>query len=343
MLTRRNAVTTDVVLNLTLRCPLRCSHCCYRSGPKASGVMSTRLMSRTIRSAASLGSVRTVHFSGGEPFLVPDLLISGVRLATRLGLRSAAVTSAYFAGTPGRAKTAIAPVAAAGLRELSVSYDDIHAAFVSPEHVVNAIDCATRFGLDVFVSVTVEPGSRIDAAHVRRLLGLAESDESVRVLEVGLNTTGRAADLADEAGRTARASGTAAYRGPCRSVLCTIQVTADGRVLPCCGVLPHSERMQIGSMHTSKGLLEAVQSARQDPLWRRIAAEGPVTLLAEATAGTDHAIAPNRLDGLCAACDRIFNDSPTIERVRRMASSYIDTPRNTRAMASGFSRRTRET
>ncbi len=317
---------THLVLDLTLGCPLRCSHCCYGAGVGVSGSMSQGDMVRTIREAATFGSVRTVHFSGGDPFLLPDLMIAGIRLATELGMRTAAVTSGYWGKTPKRALATLEPMAAAGLSELSVSYDDMHAAFLPAAHLVNAVRAARELDLMVYVSVTVEPGSRIDGEEVRRLLGPELDEARVRINEVGINTTGRAAELADEAARRARAAADLVYRGSCRMVLRVIEVTQDGRVLPCCGVLPHADRMVIGRADRPQGLADALRNAARDPLWERIASVGPVELLVEATADTDRPLGPQEFDGICTACDRLFNDAELLELVRWKAGGQVPPP-----------------
>jgi len=308
---------TDLVLNVTLRCPLHCSHCCYRSEAKLSDAMCQSHMEQAIRDAASLGSVRTVHFNGGDPFLLPELMLSGIRLAHGFGMRTAAVTSAFFADTPDRATATLAPMAAAGLSEISVSYDDMHAVYITPRHLVNLVDAAEQLRLMVYVSVTIEPGSRIDRKHVAQLLGPGRDEARVRIYEVGINTTGRAADLADAASRTARAASAHAYRGPCNGVLRSIQVAGDGRILPCCGVLPHSDRMVIGHVDAPNGLAEALRRAAADPLWNAIASAGPVDLIVAATAGTDRALSAGEFDGICAACDRLFSDPRLLELARQ--------------------------
>lgn len=285
-----------------------------------SQAMDEQQMTGVIHDAASLGSVRTIHFSGGEPFLLPKQLMSGISLATRLGMRTAVVTSAFFAKSPWRAMKMLEPVVAAGLSEISVSYDDMHAIFVSPGHLINVIECARALSLKAFVSVTVEPGSRIDGAFVRQLLNISPDEPGVRVFEVGINTTGRAADHVDELVLSKRAASALVYHGPCRTVLRTIQVTVDGRVLPCCGVLPHCDTMTIGNAFKPRGLLEAVEAASKSPIWRVIAIKGPVQMVAEAMDGPTAAINKCEFDGICSACDRLFNDPVLLTRVRQRAA-----------------------
>jgi hypothetical protein len=250
-------------------------------------------------------------------------MMSGIRLASRFGLRAAAVTSAFFAKTPQRAMATLEPMALAGLSEISVSYDDMHAAFLSPRHLVNLIDAVQMLDLKAYVSVTIEPGSRIDKTHVRRLLGPDLDETRVHIYEVGINTTGRAADLVDAAGRRDRAAAAHVYHGPCRTVLRSIQVASDGRVLPCCGVLPHSANMVLGRADKPGGLLDALRTAAQDPLWKLIASEGPVELIAEATAGTDSAVSRSEFDGICSACDRLFNEPHLLHLARRRSIERV--------------------
>lgn len=337
----------DLVLNLTQRCPLRCAHCCYRAGGRATGSMSGDLMRRAIRSAAGAGTVRTVHFTGGDPFVLPDLMRSGTALAAELGLRVAAVTSGWFATTPRRAHDVLRPLADAGLSELCVSYDDMHAVFVGSACVQNAMEAAHALGVRGLVSVVVAPDSLVDGSSVRRLLSGLIAEGNVKVYEVALNTTGRASDDTDMDARAARAAADLVYRGPCRGVLRTVQVLHDGRILPCCGTLPPAADMVIGSIDSDDdGLATALRRAASDPLWAWIAEVGPVEMLRTATAAGADPLAPEDFDGVCTACDRLFNEPALLEAVRAAYPGFPGTPdgdaANTAATPWGFSERTRD-
>lgn len=325
----------SLVLNLTLQCPLRCGHCCYRSDMGQHGCLDLAAACRAIDDAARMDSVQQVSFVGGDPFLVTDLMRQALQHARGHGLQGTATTSAFWARSPARARAILQPLVQAGLGELVVSYDDAHAEFVPLRNVENAVAAAREFSLRLYVAVTVDAGARIDAAHLRRLLHIAENDPRETVYEVLVNATGRAADNDAADALDARREDSRVYRGACHSALQNIQVTHTGQVLPCCGVLPHDARMVIGDVSRGDRVDEAVAAAYQDPLWRWIALEGPVQVLVQATAGSEQALAATDFDGICSACARLFGSPELLATARAAAQrKRADLDVHTRVLAA---------
>lgn len=306
----------ELVINLTLRCPLKCSHCCFSSDMFQEGHLSLADVNLAITQAARLEGLEIVHFVGGDPFLHTDIMAGAIRHARDIGLGAGATTSAYWAKTPERALAVLAPLVEAGLTELTVSYDDAHAEFVRLSSIDAAVRAALALGVTLRVAVVADPGARLTAAVLRQRLGLAGRPD-VKVYETGVNSTGRAAEQGS--GTPAeRARQDQAYRGHCKSVLRSITVNRDGNIMPCCGVLPHHDTLHIGNIHAG-GVGEAVSAAYADPLLKWIAFEGPVAILADVTAADPVPLRPEDFDGICTACDRIFGNPEMLARVRERA------------------------
>ena len=56
---------TNLVLNVTLKCPLKCSHCCFSSDMFHGGHLSAADVHRCIQQAAQIPSMEIIHFVGG--------------------------------------------------------------------------------------------------------------------------------------------------------------------------------------------------------------------------------------------------------------------------------------
>ena len=325
----------SLVLNLTLQCPLRCGHCCYRSDMGQHGCLDLAAACRAIDDAARMDSVQQVSFVGGDPFLVPDLMRQALQHARSHGLQGTATTSAFWARSAARARAMLEPLVQAGLGELVVSYDDAHAEFVPLRNVENAVAAAREFSLRLYVAVTLDAGARIDAAYLRQLLHIAENDPRETVYEVLVNATGRAADNDAAQAAAARREDSRVYRGACHSALQNIQVTHTGQILPCCGVLPHDARMVIGDVSRGDRVDAAVAAAYQDPLWNWIALEGPVQVLVQATAGSEQPLAATDFDGICSACSRLFGSPELLAAARAAAQrKRADLGVHTRVLAA---------
>lgn len=308
----RTAITPrELVINVTLRCPLKCAHCCFSSDMFQHGHLAQGDALRAIEQAARVGGIEIVHFVGGDPFLHDDIMREAYALARALGLRGGATTSAYWAKTARHAHKVLAPLAAAGLTELTISYDDSHAEFVRIGAIRNAVDAALALGLTLRVAVTIGPGARLTAIALRDALGLAERPD-VKVYETPINATGRASEAAP---RDAVPAPPDVATGPCFSVLRTFTVTHQGAILPCCGVLPHYDGLRVGTLEG--GVAQAVAAAFADPLLKTLAFEGPAAVLEDLGEPLGCA------SGVCEACDRIFRDPAIVARARRRAQERL--------------------
>jgi MoaA/NifB/PqqE/SkfB family radical SAM enzyme len=315
-------VTPDIlVLNVTLKCPLKCSHCCFSSDMFQGGHLSAEDIHLSIRQAAQLPTMEIVHFVGGDPMLHLELIADAVALASSLGLRTGITTSAFWAKSPAQARETLGRLRAAGLTELTLSYDDAHSAFVPLSFIRNALTAARDCGLLVRIAVVVEAAPRITAASLRIDLDL-QNDHTIKIYETVVNSTGRAEDV-DRETRTKRARHAEVYRGPCDSVLRTVLVDHNGGIRPCCGVLPQYETMKVGNI-LEEGIETAMRDAADDPLYRWIKLEGPVVVLATVTAADPVPMLAEDFDGICTACDRIFSSPEMLSRVRAAAELRRD-------------------
>jgi hypothetical protein len=76
--------------------------------------------------ARRLGTVSSVFYEGGEPFLYYPLLVEGLRLARARGFSTGVVTNCYWATAAEDAELWLGPVCDAGLADLSLSDDEFH-------------------------------------------------------------------------------------------------------------------------------------------------------------------------------------------------------------------------
>ena len=59
---------------LTYTCLFECDHCFLYSGPGAKGTFTLDQINRVLDEAEKIGSVESIFFEGGEPFLYYPLL-----------------------------------------------------------------------------------------------------------------------------------------------------------------------------------------------------------------------------------------------------------------------------
>jgi pyruvate-formate lyase-activating enzyme len=110
---------------LTYQCTFECNHCFVWGSPRQSGTMTLRDIRHFLRQAVDAGTITSVAFEGGEPFLYYATLLDGVRLAHDMGFAVSLVSNAYWATDVEDAVAWLRPFAGL-IKSLSVSSDLYH-------------------------------------------------------------------------------------------------------------------------------------------------------------------------------------------------------------------------
>ena len=116
---------SGVHLLMTYRCNSSCEHCFVWGDPFQDGAMTLDAIGEILRQADSLGSVSSIYFEGGEPFLYYAVMLRGLRMASDRGFSTGVVTNGYWATGDEDAAEWLRPLS--GLAgDLSVSRDLYH-------------------------------------------------------------------------------------------------------------------------------------------------------------------------------------------------------------------------
>ncbi|MCX6696769.1 MAG: radical SAM protein [Methanoregula sp.] len=110
----------------TYMCTLTCEHCFVCSSPNAQGTISPSQVTALLDQTDALGTVDTIYFEGGEPFLFYPVLVDGVKQARDRGYKVGIVTNGYFATSDENARLFLQPLKDLGIADLSVSDDVFH-------------------------------------------------------------------------------------------------------------------------------------------------------------------------------------------------------------------------
>ncbi|XUM21186.1 radical SAM protein [Bradyrhizobium oligotrophicum S58] len=107
----RDRVTkpTELVFNISYRCPLKCSHCCFSSDMTQLDVLPQDLLIAAIDDAAVAHDITRINLVGGDPFLQPELMRVAASRAKSFGLSTSATTSAYWATSEAKAERILTP------------------------------------------------------------------------------------------------------------------------------------------------------------------------------------------------------------------------------------------
>ena len=275
--------TFRVGLLITERCNIECSHCWFESGPERTGRMTLEEAMGYIDQASEIPTVEWISFTGGEPFLLPDMLASLIGYASDRGLRTECVTNCFWADTEEGALELLERLVEAGLDAVNISADDFHQRHIPFERVSNCYRAASRLGLKIVIMCASARSSSLRIDNVIRSLGdrgihnirdgKPRTPVSALAVETGFVPVGRAKNIPEEEWLI----GESPLDGPCGEVLRDIGISPSGDVLPCCSAAGIVEGAMLGNAK-EEGLAGIIEGASDDPLFVTLSTEGPSAL-----------------------------------------------------------------
>ena len=170
-------------LLLTYQCTFECDHCFVWGSPWQNGVMTLDNLRRILHEAQDLGTIESIYFEGGEPFLYYATLLKGVREAASLGYSVGSVSNAYWATSVDDAIEWLRPFAGL-LTDLSVSSDEFHWNEKLSKQAQNARTAADRLHIPIGLISVAQP----EITNAASVVGQLPADES------GVMYRGRAVD-----------------------------------------------------------------------------------------------------------------------------------------------------
>ncbi len=153
---------TGLHLLLTYQCTLECEHCFVWGSPWQTGALALEQLDEILRQAKEAGTVESIYFEGGEPFLYYPILARGVQEAARLNFKVGIVSNAYWATTVADALEWLKPFAGL-VDDLSVSTDAYHWSERSGARAENARAAAEKLGIPLGTLTIAQPEA-VDAA-----------------------------------------------------------------------------------------------------------------------------------------------------------------------------------
>jgi organic radical activating enzyme len=140
---------TGIHFLLTYMCNLKCDHCFVYSGPDAKGTFTLKQIRQVLNEAVKIGTIKSIYFEGGEPFLFYPLMLEGIKIARSKGFKIGVVTNAYYATAEEDVGLWLKPLCKLGISDLSVSDDSFHYEDEKDNPAKRVFATAERLGLPV--------------------------------------------------------------------------------------------------------------------------------------------------------------------------------------------------
>ena len=174
---------TGLHILLTYQCNFECDHCFVWGSPWQTGTFTLQQLEDVLAQAEQVGSVRSIYFEGGEPFLYYPVMLRAVDKAVELGFEVGMVSNGYWATTLEDAQIWLEPLEGK-LVDLSVSSDLFHYDEQLSRQAMNASQAANALGIPVGTISIAHPETEL----VDPAVGQLPTDES------GVMYRGRAAE-----------------------------------------------------------------------------------------------------------------------------------------------------
>ena len=107
------------------------------------GTFTPSQIAAVLDQARRLGTVDSIYFEGGEPFLFYPVLLEGIRLAKSRNFAAGIVTNGYFATSEENARCFLKPIQEIGIADLNISDDIFHYENRQVNAARRASDCRT--------------------------------------------------------------------------------------------------------------------------------------------------------------------------------------------------------
>jgi hypothetical protein len=133
---------------------------------------------RILDQAEELGTVRSIYFEGGEPFLFYAVMLAGVRMAHERGFQTGIVSNSYWATSERDALEWLRPFKGL-ISDLSISSDLFHADEEMSAQALNAQAAAKKLGIPIGVISIAQPADE-EASGVEGQLPVGESQVMCR-------------------------------------------------------------------------------------------------------------------------------------------------------------------
>ncbi|MGB3701995.1 MAG: radical SAM protein [Anaerolineales bacterium] len=139
---------TGLHILLTYQCNFECDHCFVWGSPWQSGTFTSKQLENVITQAKEVGTVSSIYFEGGEPFLYYPVLLKAVNSAFDQGFKVGIVSNGYWANTKEDALLWLDPFVGK-LEDLSVSSDLFHYDETLSRQAKNASLAAEELGIPI--------------------------------------------------------------------------------------------------------------------------------------------------------------------------------------------------
>jgi len=293
----------------TYQCNLACPHCCVPI--EWTDRLPVDVALRFLEDAHKEG-INRIGFTGGEPFVYPEFVITIARRAAALGFRfDKVMTNGVWYEDVARLSSVLSQLRDAGFSgKLGLSVDKFHGVEIDKL----AVFCRTArsvFGRDTILSLSY--ASRAPDQGLELILRLADALDGVlewsdllhRYLlvtpDLTMTTNWNHLAPVERAEKLAGGwDGTWFNEDYCEGPGQALIITPKGEVKPCCGFASDLDQLTIGNIYTDTAQ-QIIKQANEHPYVGRVFSKGLSSVVAEILENDPQAL-PGKSSNQCFVC-----------------------------------------
>jgi pyruvate-formate lyase-activating enzyme len=260
---------SQIGLFLTFRCTIRCRHCMVRSGPHRTEEVDIDIAHGWLEQMAACG-VKSIGFTGGEPFCCWNKLLDLAQAARRLGLTYTVITNGFWATSKQKTRDMLTQLQPT---DISVSTDIFHAEHIPLDNVERILEASQDLCIRCDISLAYDT-KRLEQTRslVKSILTFAPR-EAIRISRIFPSGRGeQVADFGDKADKVRSVIET-----PC--LFATVPyILPRGDVIACVGPIINLPRKHnplfLGSLR-QRSLEEIFDESQNNPILHGLRIWGP--------------------------------------------------------------------
>jgi YydG family peptide modification radical SAM enzyme len=308
----------SVGINFDSKCNMRCAHCCVSSSPDATANLNDELVDHILDDLFRNPEVRQIGLTGGEPFIRRARTVEVMKRITDSGRSVTCVSNGFWGVTRRATERVFAELEAAGLSELTISYDDFHAPYIKPERIKNVLEASRDSSVHVILNMCVSRTKTSNAL----LEALGESILGIQVTKFPVVPAGEGRNLDDSEFQRRPIEG--------KMLQCPgLQVIYhnDGKIYPCCSPSVFDTNMTLGDVG-AEPYAKTVEKIRRNALLGILQREGfPWFIDAFREVNpTAPAATATEVVSACELCSMIFTDEESIAMIQPKIMAYFAAP-----------------
>jgi YydG family peptide modification radical SAM enzyme len=280
------------------KCSAACSMCCFESTPICTETLDRERILAYIDESKDIDEIKTVSFTGGEPFMTFSDLVRLVRAAKAARKRVTTISNSFWATSYENAYNKLAILKEAGLDHLSLSHDSYHKEYVKTEYVKNVLNAAIQLGIQTTLAMVVVKDEKI--GNIINDLGSGLYGPTIEIVPCLPAGGARTTFKDDQFFRSLSVEGLRCiYDG-------NIVVTYSGKIYPCCSQMVMDTELTVGD-YTNLSLKEALNNIKNNGLLYLLRNENFDYLIdvAKNNIGID---VPDKVVNVCELCAILFKD-----------------------------------